>query len=132
MTAHPDFIPLLWALGATVTLMGCAIATGLKGVRRVHYVCVSSMFLALGIAIYLAESLGRAFTFDAVVETIHLSFAWLTLMGAVPVIRSGIMVARGTGKKDVHRSWVRLFVTLAVTACILGALMMSTGVPKTG
>ncbi len=114
----------------TVAALGATLHAGRKGLRRRHYGLALSTVLLLGAAIWQAEHIGRSFTFEELRLQVHLACAFAALACLPGVIWSGVRLARGSGRRPVHRRWVGGFVILTVLAILTAGWMFLSAEPR--
>ncbi len=122
---------LFWiAFVVTLLLLGGALWTGWSRRRRLHLVVAPLGLVALGVAILLAEQLGRTREFPPTVLAIHLFFAKTGALLALPVVATGVLLLRNPRWRRLHRIAVLLFAAGALTATATGIWMFSLSTPK--
>ena len=124
---------LFWlAFSVTFLLLLTSLWAGLKGRRKLHLWVAPSSFVALTIAVIFAERLVNSRDFPADDLEFHLHFAYSAAGLAVPVIISGIWLARSGAPsvRILHRSCVALFMLAVLTATTTGIWVYSLSTPK--
>lgn len=126
---------LFWVFFAlTLAGLGTALWMGLRRRRRAHLRFAPVALVLLGVTIFFAERMGRARVFPAEQMRIHLWFAKSAALLVLPVLASGIVLARRPGPapraRRAHRVCVALFLLAAVVATGTGIWVFSLSRPQ--
>lgn len=123
-----DAVLWFWvALATTVVLLVVALASGMRGRRRLHLVAGPLAMVSLVAAVLLTELVSRRYAFDADVKAIHLVCAKIGGLLALPVVLTGLWLWRSEKARLLHRVAVWLFVVATLVATATGVWMFSTG-----
>lgn len=124
-------LPLFWCMFVvTLAALGAALWSGLTARRRWHLWLGPLGLLSLAVTILLAERLARQRDFPPDVLRIHLFFAQAGALLALPVVVTGLALARNPRWRRWHRSAVIVFALVAVAATGTGIWMFSLSTPK--
>lgn len=113
-------------LAATLALLGCVVATGLRAQRRRHIALVVLAVAALGLTIRYAVLLGKLFDLPAagMITPIHLSLAKVTSACYLLPVATGIRTIFDARAKRWHRRAAFLVLGMTVATAITGTLML--------
>lgn len=126
----PPVMAFVIALGIAVAFLALVIWSGKTHRRRLHYVFVPCLLVALTVAIRYAEWTGRFWDFPAVPLRIHLSLAYTATVSTLVAAISGLLHIAGklTRKAHARLSWgAVLFILLATCT---GVWIFAVGEPK--
>lgn len=112
-------------LSLTLVLLGTALVTGRRRLRRAHLWVGPLTMLSLLVTVLLAEQLVRRYEFPERPMAIHLVFAKTAGFLALPVIVSGVWLVFRPGLRRLHQVAVGLFVLAAVIATGTGLWIFS-------
>ena len=123
MSAGAGFIV---CLAATLALLGCVVATGLRAQRKRHITLVVLSFAALGATIRCAILLGKHFDLAGagIITPIHLSLAKATTGCYLLPVATGIRTIFAPATKRWHRRFAFLALGMTVATAITGTLML--------
>lgn len=125
-------LPFWIAFVTTVLLLVASLTTGALRKRRIHVVLGPATIVSLAIAIVLTEQLLRNYTFVPEELAFHLVFAKAGGLLALPVIATGIWLARSERARIYHRVAVILWVVSVLSATGTGLWMFSHGTLNAG
>jgi len=125
-------LPFWIAFVTTVLLLVASLTTGALRKRRIHVVLGPATIVSLAIAIVLTEQLLRNYTFVPEELAFHLLFAKAGGLLALPVIATGIWLARSERARIYHRVAVILWVVSVLSATGTGLWMFSHGTLNAG
>jgi hypothetical protein len=119
------------AIVAVVAALAAVIWSGATRQRHLHYTLVAVFFLALGVAVWRAELVGRGLLFDGVAATVHRVHDVVVVIDfvlALALVVTGVRLARAAGEAEparrrVHRSLAFAFTTLVLVSAALGTAM---------
>lgn len=116
----------------TFALLLVSLWAGLNKRRKLHLVVAPTSFVSLAITVWLTERLVNSRVFPPDELDFHLNFAYAAAGLALPVISSGIWLARTgrLGVRTVHRWCVTLFMLAVVVATCTGIWAFSLSVPR--
>lgn len=121
---------LIGCVALTALVIAEVVRSGLRGRRRRHFVGIAIALAMLVTTILVAESVGRHFTFDPLVQRVHFTFAYSTILCLAGVIVAGVWRLRRAAARLPHRVAVGIFLFVLVGAVGTGGWMMSTGVSR--
>jgi Na+/H+-dicarboxylate symporter len=127
---------MFWiAFGAALAALGAALLTGRARRRRLHLWVAPAALVLLGVAIVMAEQLGRARAFPPAQMRVHLVFAKAAACLVLPVVVSGVLLARARGGKErrwrrAHGICVAVFLVAALAATGTGVWVFSLSTPR--
>src|SRR6187397_1938678 len=118
-------------LALTLALLGLAVATGLRALRRRHISCVVAAILSLAVTIYFAEKLGRHYDLGAAGANtpIHLALAKVTTACYLLPIASGITTIYRPAARRWHRRLAFLVLGMTVLTACTGTAMLLLATP---
>ena len=128
----PPTLPFWIAFVTTVLLLVLSLATGFFRKRKVHLFLGPATIVSLAIAIVLTERLLKNYTFPPDELAFHLIFAKAGGLLALPVVATGIWLARSEKARIYHRVAVVLWLVSVLTATGTGLWMFSLGELKAG
>jgi Na+/H+-dicarboxylate symporter len=123
------------AFGAALAALAAAVVTGRRRQRRLHLCVAPAAVVLLALAIVAAERLGRARSFPPAAMDVHLIFAKTAACLVLPVIASGLLLARARGGRErtwrrVHVACVCVFLVGTATATATGVWVFSLSLPR--
>ena len=128
----PPTLPFWIAFVTTVLLLVLSLATGFFRKRKVHLFLGPATIVSLAVAIVLTERLLKNYTFPPDELAFHLIFAKAGGLLALPVVATGIWLARSEKARTYHRVAVVLWLVSVLTATGTGLWMFSLGELKAG
>jgi len=128
----PPTLPFWIAFVTTVLLLVLSLATGFFRKRKVHLFLGPATIVSLAVAIVLTERLLKNYTFPPDELAFHLIFAKAGGLLALPVVATGIWLARSEKARIYHRVAVVLWLVSVLTATGTGLWMFSLGELKAG
>ena len=128
----PPTLPFWIAFVTTVLLLVLSLATGFFRKRKVHLFLGPATIVSLAVAIVLTERLLKNYTFPPDELAFHLIFAKAGGLLALPVVVTGIWLARSEKARIYHRVAVVLWLVSVLTATGTGLWMFSLGELKAG
>lgn len=128
----PPTLPFWIAFVTTVLLLVLSLATGFSRKRKVHLFLGPATIVSLAVAIVLTERLLKNYTFPPDELAFHLIFAKAGGLLALPVVATGIWLARSEKARIYHRVAVVLWLVSVLTATGTGLWMFSLGELKAG
>lgn len=131
----PTEVVLFWAFfSATLAGLGATVWMGMRRRRRAHLLFAPMALALLAVTIFFAEQMARTRVFPADRMRIHLWFAKSAALLVLPVVVSGIVLARCPGPapraRRAHRVCVGLFLVGAVAATGTGIWVFSLSRPQ--
>lgn len=114
----------------TLGLMATALVTGWRRFRRAHLWLGPLAMLGLLVTVLLTEQLARRYEFPEGPMAIHLLFAKSAALLAVPVIVTGVLLARRPRARRAHRIAVLLFLLATLIATGTGIWIFSLAEPR--
>lgn len=132
MRRMPPTLSFWIAFVTTVLLLVASLTTGATRRRRLHLWLGPATIVSLGVAIVLTEQLLRNYSFRPDELAFHLVFAKAGGLLALPVIVTGIWLARSERARRYHRVAVIVWVVSVLSATGTGLWMFSHGVLKAG
>jgi hypothetical protein len=113
-------------LAATLALLGCVVATGLRAQRKRHITLVALSFAALGVTIRCAVLLGKQFDLPGagIITPIHLALAKATTACYLLPVATGLRTIFAPAVKRWHRRVAFLALGMTVATAITGTLML--------
>lgn len=124
---------LFWlAFVSTCALLLLALWSGLRRRRKTHLSAAIGSLLALATTILLTERLVASRSFPREELDFHLNFAYAATLLTLPVVVSGIALARtgGVGIRRLHRYSVAVFLLAVVVATCTGIWVYSLSTPR--
>ncbi len=123
MTPAVGFVAFL---AATLALLGCVVATGLRAKRRLHITLVVLAFAALGVTIRFAVLLGKQFDLHAAgpITPIHLALSKATTACYLLPVATGLRTIFAPATKRWHRRFAFFALGMTVATAITGTLML--------
>lgn len=118
------------SFAVTLALFGATLWAGLRHRRRLHFTFAPLAVVALTVTIVLTEQLVRAVSFPPDEMAIHLFFAKSAAGLLLPVIATGLWMARSVRARPWHRAAVVLFLLFTLTATGTGIWVFSLSTPK--
>ena len=128
----PPTLPFWIAFVTTVLLLVLSLATGFFRKRKVHLFLGPATIVSLAVAIVLTERLLKNYTFPPDELAFHLIFAKAGGLLALPVVATGILLARSEKARIYHRVAVVLWLVSVLAATGTGLWMFSLGELKAG
>lgn len=118
-------------LAATIVALAAVIWSGASRRRTLHYALVLVLLGCLALAIRAAERYGEGLVFEGLAGTVHdvhMVVVVLTLASFLPLVVSGVRLARARGAAEPaararHRALAGLFVALVLVTSALGVAM---------
>ena len=112
---------------STVAALVGVLVTGLRRRRRQHFTFAVAFIVLLAVTIWLTESLMRSVEFPREELDFHLKFAMSATFLLLPVVVSGLMLARRGGRvvRWIHRIAVVVFVVAVLLATATGIWVFS-------
>lgn len=120
------------ALATTVVLMVVSLVSGFGRKRRFHLVTGPLTMVSLTVAVILTEQLVRKYQFPPDELAIHKVCAKTAGLSALPVVVTGVMLARWQAIRPWHRLAVVLFVLASLVATGTGIWVWSLATLRTG
>ncbi len=122
---------LFWTFfSLTLAGLGSAVATGLARRRRLHLFFAPVSLVLLTVTIVFAERMASSRVFPEEEMRIHLWFAKSAAVLALPVIVSGIYVARTARGRRTHLLCVLIFLIGTLIATGTGIWVFSLSAPR--
>jgi hypothetical protein len=121
----PDYgFPLFLVL--TVLLLGGVVASGLKGLLRLHLPLVALALASLGVTIWFAERLGEHYDLESAgwITPVHLTVAKLTTAAYLLPIGTGVLTLRNRRHKRLHLCCALTVLALTLLTTGLGLWMI--------
>jgi alkylation response protein AidB-like acyl-CoA dehydrogenase len=128
----PPTLPFWIAFVTTVLLLVASVTTGALRRRRVHLFLGPATIVSLGVAIVLTEQLMGNYAFPPDELAFHLVFAKAGGLLALPVIVTGVWLARSERARAYHRVAVAVWILSVLAATGTGLWMFSHGALKAG
>ncbi len=116
-------VQLFWlAFISTCVLLLLTLWSGLRRRRRTHFSAAIGSLVALAVTIILTEKLVASRNFPREELDFHLNFAYAATLLTLPVLLSGVALARGnrSGLRKLHRYCVTAFLIAVVVATSTG------------
>ncbi len=132
MVAQMSTLPFWIAFVSTVLLLLASLFTGWRRIRKVHLVLGPATVVSLAVAIVLTEQLMRNYTFPPDELAFHLIFAKAGGLLVLPVVVTGIWLARSERARTFHRAAVVLWLVSVLAATGTGLWMFGLGELKAG
>ena len=128
MTAAIGFVLFLVL---TLALLGAAVVTGKKSLRRKHLTFVVLAYVGLGLSIYYAELLGKEYDFDSVrlIYDVHMAFAKATVCAYLLPVITGIMTIKAKCTRTTHGRVAVAVILLTVVTAVTGLWMVLAATP---
>ncbi|MHC5064000.1 MAG: hypothetical protein ACYTG5_08495 [Planctomycetota bacterium] len=123
---------LFWlAFSSTCALLLLALWSGLRRRRKTHFGAAIGSLLGLAVTIYLTERLVASRDFPREELDFHLNFAYAATILTLPVILSGLALARsGRARiRKLHRYCVATFLIAVLVATGTGIWVYSLSAP---
>jgi hypothetical protein len=111
------------------SLLG-TLVTGKRGRRIPHFTMASVTITVLVAAIVQAETIGNHYVFGEPLFSIHMGFAYAASASVLPVLGSGLFLARWHRGRKLHVVAVGLFLVMVVGATATGVLMFTDATPR--
>lgn len=121
----PDYgFPLFLVL--TVLLLGGVVASGLRGVLRVHLTLVALALAALGVTIAFAKQLGELYDLESAgwITPVHLTVAKVTTAAYLLPIATGVLTLRNRRHKRLHFRCAMAVLAMTLATTGLGLWMI--------
>lgn len=127
-------MPYLFWISFCVTflLLLASLWAGITKRRKLHLLVAPASFVSLTITVILTEQLVSSRVFPQAELDFHLNFAYSAAALGVPVILTGVWLARSGAPtaRRVHRVCITLFMLAVVVATTTGIWSYSLSVPK--
>lgn len=122
-----------WFIATVLVLVAAVVATlvtGKRGRRKPHFVAASLAIVVLVAAIVQAEAIGNHYVFGEPLFSIHMFFAYAASCSVLPVVGTGIYLARRHRGRRLHVVAIVVFLALVVAATGTGVLMFTDSNPR--